>query len=135
MHACIIPGFLLCPNPCYLPFLSHLTFIYVSLYFAYPCKVPYVLRRIRQRINTWINIASTWLAPHHAGPLAPHHASLLLGLLAQSKHKVRGSVPVLGWCPRPATQDFSQFLASSCLDILVNLYIPLALTNISGCSL
>ena len=36
-----------------------------------------------------------------------------------------GSVPGLGWCPRPATQDFSQFLASSCLITLVGILRPL----------
>lgn len=92
MHACIIPGFLFAPILVICLFLSRLALIYVSLYSAYPCKVPYVLLRTRQRINTWINIVSTWLPE----PLAPHHALLLLGVWVQPKHKVIGSVPVLG---------------------------------------
>lgn len=34
-------------------FLSHLALalIYVTLYFVYPCKVPYVLLRTKQLIN------------------------------------------------------------------------------------
>lgn len=68
---------------------------------------------------------NTWLPE----PLAPHHALLLLGLLAQSEHKLIGSVSMLGWCPRPATQDCSQFLAS-CLDILVRIHRPLSDHNL-----
>lgn len=50
-------------------FFSHLAIFYVTLYFLCPCKMPYVLPETRQRIDTWINIAST-LAPWASGSIS-----------------------------------------------------------------
>jgi hypothetical protein len=81
--------------------LSYLPFIYVTLYFLCPCKLPYALPGARQGINIRINIVSTcseslWLQ------VTSH---CFLAFLAQSAHKIMaGLLPCTWLVPRPVTQ-------------------------------